>query len=560
MPHSLPPALEMIGPGDLWYKDAVIYSLNVETFQDSNGDGIGDFPGLTSRLAYLQGLGVTCLWLGPFYPSPGRDNGYDVADYYGVDPRLGTPGDLVDFVRQARERGIRVIIDLVVNHTSDQHSWFKSARADRESPYRDFYVWADEPPANAQEGMMFPGVETSTWTKDDVSGAYYFHRFYRHQPDLNLANPAVREQIRKIMGFWLELGVSGFRIDAAPFLIERKGLHAPHVEARRPHTLFRYMRSFLSLRRGDAALLAEANVPMNEIGEYFGDGDRVHMLFGFWLNQHLWLSLARKDATPLARAIRDLPPTDPTSQWVNFLRNHDELDLGALSAADRQTIYEAFAPDTSMRLYNRGIRRRTAPMLGNDRDLLELAHVIMLALPGTPVLYYGDEIAMGDELRLPEREGVRTPMQWSNTLNAGFSTADTERLVRPVISGGAFGYEAANAGDQRRDPDSFLNWLQRVVGVRRTCRELSWATANVLATEASCVLALEYQWGNTALLALHNLSNTPCTYHPADAWAQSHTEMVEVLSDREYPRFTGSAEPIHLGPFGYRWLRIPAIR
>jgi maltose alpha-D-glucosyltransferase/alpha-amylase len=548
-----------VGPGDLWYKDAVIYSLNVETFQDSAGDGIGDFPGLTSRLDYLHGLGVTCIWLGPFYPSPGRDNRYDVADYYGVDPRLGSLGDFVDFLRVARERGMRVLIDLVVNHTSDAHPWFRAARASATSPYRDFYIWADAPPADAREGMIFPGVETSTWTFDDDAGAYYYHRFYRHQPDLNLANPRVREEIRKIIGFWLELGVSGFRIDAAPFLIERKGLAARGLNQPRPHTFFRYMRGFLSWRRGDAALLAEANVPVDEIDEYVGEGDKVHMLFGFGVNQGLWASVATEDRTPLAEAIDAAARLPAVCQWANFIRNHDELDLSGLSAQLRDAVYAAFAPDETMRLYGRGIRRRTAPMLAGDRARRELVHSLMLSISGTPVLYYGDEIGMGEDLELPERESVRTPMQWSAD-GGGFSSAAHESLVRPLVLSGPFACGVSNVDSQQLDPRSFLNWLKRAIAVRKTCRELSWGRSRSVATDRAHVLATVCRWEHSAFVALHNLSphSTVATVTDSAAGAWKELTPIEVFADREYAPWTAMSAAVNIEAHGYRWFRFVA--
>ena len=499
----------LVGPADLWYKDAVIYSVNVETFQDSNGDGVGDFPGLTSRIEYLHGLGVTCIWLQPYYPSPGRDNRYDVADYYGVDPRLGDLGDFVDFLRVARERGIRVMIDLVVNHTSDQHPWFRAARSDPDSPYRPYYVWADEPPANARDGMVFPGVESSCWTFDEVAGAWYFHRFYRHQPDLNLAHPAVREEIRKIMGFWLELGVSGFRVDAAPYLIDRKGTGSATLERGRMHSFFRYMRGFLSWRRGDAVLLAEANVPNEEVEQYAGTGDKLHMLFGFHLNPLLFSALATGEAAPLLEGIRRLAALPSTCQWANFLRNHDELDLQHLAPELRRRVYDAFAPREDMRLYGRGIRRRLASMLDGDRQRLELAWSLMLSLPGTPVLYYGDEIGMGDDLRLPERESVRTPMQWNRRANGGFSTASPAQLVRPVVDDGRFGYAAVNVVDQQRDPGSLLSWIDRALRVRQTLPELRWGHMEVIPVDHPAVVAVRTSWRGASVVALHNLAGEP---------------------------------------------------
>lgn len=553
------PTLGLIGPGDLWYKDAVIYSLNVETYQDSNGDGIGDFPGLTSRVDYLHALGITCIWLAPFYVSPNRDNRYDVADYYAVDPRLGSLGDFVDFLRVARERGIRVMIDLVVNHTSNQHPWFLSARSSRDSSYRDYYIWANELPENSDQGMVFPGSESSTWSKSEETDSYYFHRFYWHQPDLNLGNPRVREEIRKIMGFWLEVGVSGFRIDAAPFLIERKGVLSNHAEARRPHTFFRYMRGFLSWRRGDAALLAEANVRMDEVSEYVGAGDKLQLLFNFWWNQHFWLAMATRDARPLAKAIGELALLPPPCQWANFLRNHDELDLSRLSATDRSAVYEAFAPDADMRIYDRGIRRRTASMLGGDRARRELAHSVLLATSGTPVLYYGDEIGMGDELSLSERESVRTPMQWSSSTNGGFSRARDADLVRPMVRDGGFSPAHINVEDQQRDPGSFLNWLHRAIGVRKKCRELSWGRMEALPSAAASVLVVRCSSQNTVLVTVHNFSAEPQSVTiDAGFPLRSGDGPAEVFNDRQYERWPGGAVAFPIAAYGYRWFRATA--
>jgi maltose alpha-D-glucosyltransferase / alpha-amylase len=434
--------------GDLWFKNALVYSLDVETFLDANGDGCGDFEGLSRRLDYLDGLGVDVIWLAPFQPSPNRDNGYDVADHYGVDPRLGTLGDFVEFVHEAESRGIRVLIDLVVNHTSDQHPWFKEARSSPDSRYRDWYVWSKKRPPSWRSGMVFPGVQPSTWSYDREAREYYFHRFYDFQPDLNMDNPAVREEVRRVLGFWLSTGVAGFRVDAVPFVLEEppRGRGTPKVH-------FDYLHEFRELlqwRVGDAVLLGEANVPPQDAQRYFAGGDGLHMMFDFWVNQRLFYALASGDARPLAEALRQTAKIPALAQWAQFLRNHDELDLGRLDPEQRELVFERFAPQKRMRLYDRGIRRRLAPMLGGDRRRLELAYSLLFSLPGTPVLQYGEELGMGDDLRLKERAAVRTPMQWSAGANGGFSTA--ERPVRPVVSGGLYGFETVNVERQRRDP------------------------------------------------------------------------------------------------------------
>src|SRR6476660_6958090 len=430
---------------DLWYKNAVIYCLSVGTYMDANGDGIGDFQGLMRRLDYLNGLGVTAIWLMPFQTSPCRDDGYDVADYYNVDPRYGTLGDFVEFTHGAKQRGIRVLIDLVVNHTSDEHPWFQDARRDRESKYRDWYIWSKKKPPNANKGMVFPGVQKSTWSRDAVAKEWYFHRFYDFQPDLNTSNPAVQAEILKIMGFWIQLGVSGFRMDAVPFVISTKG---PDVsKPLEQYDMLRAFREFLQWSVGDSFVLAEANVLLRTDIDYFGDaGDRMHMMFNFQVNQNLFYALATADTRPLVRAMQKTKKRPASGQWGVFLRNHDELDLGRLTEKQRQRVFAAFGPTKEDQLYNRGIRRRLAPMLGGDRRRLELAYSLMFTLPGTPVLRYGDELGMGDDLSLPERVCCRTPMQWSTEPNGGFTKSN--KPIVPVISNGPYSFQHVNAAEQ----------------------------------------------------------------------------------------------------------------
>src|ERR1700735_5401474 len=419
---------------DLWYKNAVIYCLSVATYLDANGDGVGDFSGLVRRLDYLSGIGVTAIWLMPFQTSPGRDDGYDVSNYYEVCPRYGTLGDFVEFTHAAEQRGIRVIIDLVVNHTSDQHAWFKEARRDPKSSYRDWYVWAKTRPPTANKGMVFPGIQKSTWAFDSVARAWYFHRFYDFQPDLNTSNPEVQAEILKIMGFWLQLGVSGFRMDAVPFVISEKG--AKITKPQEDYEMLRTFSQFLSWREGDAIILGEANVLPGTDMNYFGaSGERMQMMFNFDVNQHLFLAMATADSRPLKKAMLSTQRRPATAQWGQFLRNHDELDLGRLEIQQRNAVFAAFGPEPEMQLYNRGIRRRLAPMLEGDRRRLELAYSLMMTLPGTPVIRYGDEIGMGDNLKLPERNCARTPMQWSTEPNAGFTKSN--QPIMPVISSGA---------------------------------------------------------------------------------------------------------------------------
>ena len=542
---------------DLWYKNAVIYCLDVETFVDSDGDGIGDFAGLSHRLDHISGLGANCIWLMPFFPSPNRDDGYDVLDYYDVDRRLGTPGDFVNFTREARERGIRVIIDLVVNHTSIDHRWFQEARRDPNSRYRDFYVWADQPSEAAADGVVFPGYQDSTWTYDDEAGQYYFHRFYEHQPDLNIANPEVQEEIEKIMGFWIELGVSGFRIDAAPFLIELKGQNVAQEEGR--YGYLNDMRNFLQWRRGDSIMLAEANVPLEDLREYFGDGNRMHMVFAFLINQYTFLALAREHAAPLRRALETLPAIPQIGQWATFLRNHDELDLGRLADAEREEVFVKFAPSEDMRLYRRGIRRRLAPILAGDLRRLKLAHALLFSLPGAPVIYYGDEIGMGDDLSLPERGSVRTAMQWSDEENAGFSTAAAEQLIRPVIDAGPFSYDSVNVAAQTRDADSLMNAVEHIIRVRRGTPEFGWGSIETLDVDAAEVLAHRCTWRGNSVVALHNLGGEPRDV-TVDLGDRVPSRFVNILEDQEYADLVAGERRIHLGAYGYRWLRSEGTR
>ncbi len=540
---------------DHWYKNAIIYCLDVETYMDGNGDGIGDFTGLLMRLDQLAALGITCIWLLPFYESPNRDNGYDVSDYYRVDPRLGTLGDFVEFMIRAKQHGIRVIVDLVVNHTSVDHPWFQAARSDPNSPYHDYYLWSEEKPEDAETGVVFPGVQETTWTYDEEAGAYYFHRFYSHQPDLNIANPDVREEIYKIMGFWLQLGVSGFRIDAAPFLIELKGSQESLID--NPHQILRDLRDFLSWRQGDAIILAEANVTMDEVPNYFGDGDKLQMLFHFILMQNIYLALARGEAEPIIRALKEAPPIPDSGQWAIFLRNHDELTLDKLTESEREEVFKAFGPEPEMQIYDRGIRRRLAPMLKNDRRCLELAHSLLMTLPGTPVLWYGQEIGMGDDLSLEERNSVRTPMQWSDEKNGGFSSASREALVRPVIDKGEFGYAQVNFAAQDRDPNSLLSWTEKAIRVRKEYPEFGYGAWELIETNQSGVLAHCCVWEGSSVIALHNLTDQLVTVTLHFEEEDAH-QLHDLLGDHLYELEVNTSKEIELSPYGYRWFRVQA--
>ena len=537
---------------DLWYKNAVIYCLHVGTYMDADGNGIGDFQGLIRRLDYLQGMGVTAIWLMPFQPSPMRDDGYDVADYYGVDPRYGTLGDFVEFTHGCAQRGMRVLIDLVVNHTSDQHPWFQQARRDPESKYRDWYIWSKKRPKDAASGIVFPGVQKSTWNHDPVAHAWYFHRFYEFQPDLNTSNPDVQAEILKIMGFWLQLGVSGFRMDAVPFVISAKGAG---VKPQEHYDMLRSFSQFLTWREGEAIILGEANVLPDTDMKYFGaSGERLQMMFNFEVNQNLFYAMATSDSRPLVKALRATKPRPATAQWGLFLRNHDELDLGRLQPKQRQAVFAAFGPDANMQLYNRGIRRRLAPMLQGDRRRLELAYSLMMTLPGTPVLRYGDEIGMGDNLALPERNCARTPMQWSTEPNGGFTVND--KPILPVISDGPYGFPHINVADQRRNPDSFLNWMERIVRMRKEVPEIGWGDFSFIATGRADALAMRYKWRNNAVLCVHNLCAEPREVRLSVDHGEEHCLLVNLLSNDHCQPDARGSHSVLLEPYGYRWYRV----
>ena len=535
-----------------WYQHAVIYCIDVETFQDSNGDGVGDLRGLTSRLDYLYRLGISTIWLNPIHPTPNRDDGYDVSDYYGVDPRLGSLGDFVELIHQCENRGIRVMIDLVVNHTSDQHPWFQSARQSEDSPYRDWYVWSPTEPPHADEGIVFPGYQRGTWSYDEVAKLWYHHRFYEFQPDLNWNNPEVRDEIGRVVAFWLEMGVSGFRMDGAPFVIEE--VHPDTADRTMHYEWLNDLYDHMTWRRGDAVVLAEANVPRDQILEFFGPrADRLPMMFNFAENQQVFLALARETAVPVQTAIQASPEIPPSASWATFLRNHDEIDLSGLRDSERADVFAKFGPEKSMQLYDRGIRRRLATMLGGDQRRIRLAYVLQFSLPGTPVIRYGEEIGMGEDLSLPQRDSIRTPMQWADAPQAGFSTA--EETVRPVIAKGEFGYPTVNARAQEQDPDSLLRWFYNVLPVLRQCPEFGSGTCSVLDTRDERVLALRYDCPTGSVLAVLNLSTEKVTVSLAPQPGVTDGFPIDVLSDQEYPP-AGDLTKVELAGSGYRWLRL----
>jgi trehalose synthase len=555
LPEKESIAVSTARTSDLWWKNAIIYCLDVETFLDSNGDGIGDLDGLTDRIDYLAGIGVTCLWLMPFYPSPNRDDGYDIVDYFNVDPTLGTLGDFAVMVRTAKDRGLRVIIDLVVNHTSDRHPWFRSARSSTSSPYRDFYIWREEEPDEPPPDLVFPDAEDNIWTRDDKTGEWYLHHFYSHQPDLNLRDPDVREAVARVAGFWLELGVDGFRVDAVPYLVDDDGTHGVDLD---PHDFVRDLRAFLSRRQGHVLLLGEVNLPPKPLRAWFGDdhGDEIQMLFNFPVMQAMYLALARGDARPLIRALRKLPDIPADGAWATFIRNHDELTLDQLTDKERQEVFDAFGPDEDMQLFGRGLRRRLPAMLDGDQDRIRLVYSLLFALPGTPVLFYGEEIGMGENLDVEGRLSVRTPMQWTSERNAGFSSARPSRLCRPVTEG-RFGPMAVNVADQRREPGSLLNWMERMMRRRRETPAIGWGSFHVLDVDDRGVLAHRCDWDGDTVVAVHNLAPEPCEVTiPVDG-SSDDLEAADLLGD------TVETVPIDQGklclklqPYGFRWYRL----
>ena len=540
-----------------WHENAIIYCLDVETFADSNGDGIGDFPGLTQRLHYIAGLGVTCLWLMPFYPTPNRDDGYDVADYGGVDPRLGTMVDFAEFMVETKKLGLHVIVDLVPNHSSDQHPWFQAARADPTSKYRDYYIWREDDPGDTSDQVVFPGEQKGIWTYDEAVGAYYLHHFFEFQPDLNFANPEVRDEFRRIIGLWLELGVNGFRIDAAPFLIDLTGVEGIR-DMDMAHEFLQELKDFATVRQGDAILLGEVDTSLATLADFFGGGNQLQALFNFPLNRYLFLGLAQESADPIKFGLNQLPAIPDVGQWVNFLRHHDELNLSRLTKDQRGQILEAFGPDKEMQIYDRGLRRRLAPMLNGDSARIRVAYSVLFSLPGVPMIYYGEEIGMSENLDVPGRLSVRTPMQWSPYGGGGFSTAPPEQFIRPIMTEGEYGFEEVSVGALRSDPSSLLNWMAALIRARQECPEIGYGSSEIIETNEDAVLALQFKTADTCLLLLNNLSGRRRTIelHIDEVDASSATEL---FADHPYEPVEAGKNTIRMEPYGYRWLRLRGI-
>jgi maltose alpha-D-glucosyltransferase / alpha-amylase len=544
---------ESIGADQLWYKDAIIYQLHVKSFFDSNGDGIGDFRGLISKLDYIADLGVNTLWLLPFYPSPLLDDGYDISDYRGVHPDYGTLADFRQFVREAHRRGIRVITELVVNHTSDQHPWFQRARnAKPGSPWRDFYVWSDNDQKYAGTRIIFVDTERSNWTWDPVAGAYYWHRFYSHQPDLNYDNPQVLKAVLSVMRFWLQLGVDGLRLDAVPYLVEREGTSNENLPE--THRILKRLRAEVDATFPGRVLLAEVNQWPEDCKDYFGDGDECHMAFHFPLMPRMYMAIAREDRFPISDIMRQTPPIPENCQWAIFLRNHDELTLEMVTDSERDYLWQTYAADRRARL-NLGIRRRLAPLLERDRRRLELMNCLLLSMPGTPIIYYGDEIGMGDNIHLGDRNGVRTPMQWSPDRNGGFSRADPAVLVSPAIMDPLYGYGAVNVEAESRDPHSILNWMRRMLAVRRRHPALGRGTLTFLYPKNRKILVYLRQYGDETLLCVANIAHSPQAVE-LDLSAFVGRVPVELNSGTVFPPIGELTYLLTLPPYGFYWFAL----
>ena len=536
-----------------WYKDAIFYEVPVKAFFDADGNGAGDFAGLTASLDYVKELGVDCLWILPMYPSPLRDDGYDIADFRGIHPDYGTVEDFQKFLDGAHARGIRVIADLVMNHTSDQHPWFQASRTDPTGPYGDWYVWSDTDQRYRDARIIFIDTEKSNWSWDPVRKQYYWHRFFSHQPDLNWDNPAVRAAMLDVMRFWLDRGLDGFRCDAVPYLIEREGTSCENLAE--THDILKVFRRVIDDEYGgDRILLAEANQWPEDVRPYFGEGDEFHMAFHFPLMPRLYMAVRREDRLPITDIFTHTPPIPPVCQWCVFLRNHDELTLEMVTNEERDYMYYAYASDPQMKL-NLGIRRRLAPLMDNDRSRVELLNALLFTLPGSPIIYYGDEIGMGDNIYLGDRNGVRTPMQWSSNRNADFSTTDSARLYLPVINDPIYGYQAVNVATQARQPSSMLNTMKRMIAVRKQCRAFGRGTIEFLRPRNGTVLAFIRRFEDETILVVANLSERS---QPVELDLRAHRGAIplELLGDTRFPPVGDVPYFLSLGPHGYYWFRL----
>ena len=537
----------------LWYKDAILYELHVKAFADSNNDGIGDFQGLIGKLDYVVELGATCIWLLPFSPSPLRDDGYDIADYMNVHPSYGTLADFRAFLNAAHDRGLQVMIELVVNHTSDQHPWFQAARnAPAGSAERDFYVWSDTDQRYKDARIIFTDTEKSNWSWDPIAQAYYWHRFFSHQPDLNFDNPRVLEEVLKVLRFWLDMGVDALRLDAVPYLVERDGTNCENLAE--THVAIKAMRAVLDAEYEGRMILAEANQPPANVRPYFGDADECHMAFHFPLMPRIYMALSQEDRLPITDIMAQTPEIPESCQWGLFLRNHDELTLEMVTGDERDYMYFAYSADPRMRI-NVGIRRRLAPLLDNNRGRIELLNSLLFSFPGTPILYYGDEIGMGDNIYLGDRNGVRTPMQWSSDRNAGFSRANPARLYSPVIMDAIWGYEAINVEAQEADASSLLNWMRNMIALRKLFKVFGRGTLRFLEPSNRKILAYLREYDGEQVLCVANLSRV---WQPVQLDLAGLEGMipVEMLGYVEFPAIGRECYPLTLGPYDFLWLEL----
>src|SRR5437867_7188790 len=549
--QSLQPATRAVDA--LWYKDAIVYELPVKAFFDSNNDGIGDFRGLTQKLDYIQELGVNTIWLLPFYPSPMKDDGYDVADYHNIAPAYGTRHDFRQFVREAQRRELRIITELIVNHTSDQHPWFQAARrAPKGSDKRRFYVWSDDPNKYAGTRIIFTDTEKSDWTWDEVAQQYYWHRFFSHQPDLNFDNPKVLKAIFKTMRFWLDMGVDGFRLDAIPYLCEREGTNNENLME--THAVIKEIRALIDSHYTGRLLLAEANQWPEDVREYFGDGDECHMAYHFPLMPRMYMAMAQEDRHPMTEIMGQTPDIPDNCQWAIFLRNHDELTLEMVTHKERDYMYQMYAIDPRARL-NLGIRRRLAPLLENDMDKIKLMNSLLLSMPGSPIIYYGDEIGMGDNVYLGDRDGVRTPMQWQPERNAGFSTADPQRLYLPPIMDALYGYQAVNVEAQAREQTSLLNWMRRMLVARKAQKAFGRGTLTFLRPSNRKILAYLREYGDDIILCVANLARSA---QPVELDLSRYRGRipVELMGRTSFPLVSELPYVLTLPGHGFMWFRL----
>ena len=532
-----------------WYKDAIFYEVYVRGFYDSTGDGVGDFRGLTAKLDYLEWLGITCIWLLPFYESPLRDGGYDISDYYAVLPEYGTLDDFKQFLSAAHDKGIRIIADLVINHTSDRHPWFQEARRSPDSPKRDWYVWNDSDQKYSQARIIFTDTERSNWTWDEQAGAFYWHRFFSHQPDLNYDNPEVRDAMLDVVSFWLQLGIDGFRVDAAPYLFEREGTDCQSLPE--THAFLKETRRFVDQHYPSALLLAEANQWPEDMVQYFGSGDEFHMGYNFPIMPRLFMALRQEDRRPIVEILERTPEIPTSCQWGMFLRNHDELTLEMVTDEERDYLYNEYAKDPRMRI-NVGIRRRLAPLMDNGRRRIELLHALLFSLPGSPFLYYGDEIGMGDNIYLGDRDGVRTPMQWTADRNAGFSQADFARLYFPVIMDPVYGYQAVNVEAQQRYSTSLLNWVREMIHLRKRHPVFGRGVLRLIKPENRKVFAFTRTYLDETVLCVFNLAQSA---QPAelDLTDYAGCTPVEMMGEAKFPSIGSRPYQLALAPRGFYW-------